>query len=293
MSASGPLFSPVGLSNSLEPKFGWLAFPGLIRGITILHIVMFVLLILRGEHAFQTIALFAFDWEQILAGEVWRLGSFLLLPPVFAGGTFGVLFMFIAVMIAFMINDALEGSWGVFRTSLYCYGIMVCQILAHTLLSVMGVPVDGSQGGLIFYESVFLAFASTFPRHEFRLFFIIPVQVWVLGAVLGVIIVLQSFSSIYIAMYLYLCFLPYIVWGLPRLVRWSRQRGQTAVRRAKFNQHAAPGAPAFHTCEICGATDGSHPDREFRVTEDDRELCDACLQRDAVDRGSVESEKSN
>ena len=104
----------MGLSNSLEPKFSWLAFPGLIRGVTIIHVMMFVVL------AFQpaAIAEFVFDPEKILSGEAWRVGSFLLLPPLRGIGTFTVIFMFIGAMIAFMINDALERTWGVFRTSL-------------------------------------------------------------------------------------------------------------------------------------------------------------------------------
>lgn len=268
----------MGLSNSLEPKFSWLAFPGLIRGITIIHAMMFVVL------AFQPSAItqFVFNPEKILSGEAWRVGSFLLLPPLRGIGTFTVIFMFIFMMIAFMINDALERSWGVFRISLYCYGVMACQIIALTLLSILDMNVNhilrfSEYGGAYFYEAIFLAFATSFPRHEFRLLFIIPVQVWVLGVVTGVIIVLQSFTSVFNALFL-LTFLPYIVWALPRFIRWYRTRSQTAARQADYRARSFPAGDSFHACGQCGATDTTHPDRDFRITEDDRELCDVCLE---------------
>jgi hypothetical protein len=279
----------VGLSNSLEPKFSWLAFPGLIRGVTIIHVMMFVVL------AFQpaAIAEFVFDPEKILSGEAWRVGSFLLLPPLRGIGTFTVIFMFIGAMIAFMINDALERTWGVFRTSLYCYGVMFCQIIALTLLSILDMNVNAilsfsAKGGAYFYGSIFLAFATSHPRHEFRIMFIIPVQVWVLGAVMGVIIVLDSFRGVFNALFLYLTFLPYIVWALPRFIRWYRTRSQTAARQADYRAHSLPAGDSFHACEQCGATDTTHPDRDFRIAEDDRELCDVCLEGNPVDRNPAE-----
>jgi len=289
MSASRPFFSPVGLSNSLEPKLGWLAFPGLIRGIVIIHAVIFVLLLMRGEDAVATLALFVFDWDQILAGEVWRLISFIMIPPVGIGGspTLAVLFMFIAMMIAFLINDLLEQSWGVFRTTLYCYGIFFCQILAHLILGFLEIAVDGSQGGVIFYQAIFLAFATTVPRYEFRLFFVLPVQVWVLGAALGAYLVLQCFGGLFNALYYFLCFAPYLVWALPRFVRWVRQREHSAARRANFQAKSKRSSDHFHTCDRCGATDVSHSDRDFRVTEDGGELCDACLQSEASEGDPV------
>ena len=279
----------MGLSNSLEPKFSWLAFPGLIRGVTIIHVMMFVVL------AFQPTAImeFVFNPEKILSGEAWRVGSFLLLPPLTGIGTFTIIFMFIGAMIAFMINDALERTWGVFRTSLYCYGVMVCQIIALTLLSILDMNVNdilsfSAKGGAYFYGSIFLAFATSFPRHEFRLFFIIPVQVWVLGVVSGITIVLQSFTGVYSALFLYLTFLPYIVWALPRFIRWYRTRSQTAVRQADYRARSLPAGDSFHACEQCGATDTTHPDRDFRITGDDRELCDVCLEGNPVDRNPAE-----
>ena len=40
---------------------------------------------------------------------------------------------------------------------------------------------------------------------------------------------------------------------------------------------------AFHTCELCGATDLTDPDRQFRITSDDIELCSECIDYEVTD----------
>jgi hypothetical protein len=106
--------------------------------------------------------------------------------------------------------------------------------------------------------------------------------------VLGVIIVLQSFTGVFSALFLYLTFLPYIVWALPKFIRWYRTRSQTAARQADYRARSLPAGDSFHACEQCGATDTTHPDRDFRIAEDDRELCDVCLEGNPVDRNPAE-----
>ncbi|MEC8941142.1 MAG: hypothetical protein VYC95_00305, partial [Verrucomicrobiota bacterium] len=66
------------LSNSLEPKFRWMAFPGLIRGIGIIHFFVFVLLVFNPE----TSTSFIFNKTLIAKGEYWRAISFIALPPI-------------------------------------------------------------------------------------------------------------------------------------------------------------------------------------------------------------------
>lgn len=273
-----PFVRSVGPTNSLESKFRWLGFPGLIRGIAVIHFFMFLLLLFNG----QAEGAFKFDWDKIREGEYWRLVSFLALPPVMPGGMVSALFMFIAMMICFLINDSLEQAWGVFRTTLYVYAILLCQVLANLLLGPAGVLA----GGWIYYEAIFLAFATIFPRFEFRLFFLLPVQVWILAAFSAGLFVLQALASLHVAMYFSICFLPYLWWAVPRFLKWGRLRGQTAARQATFKAKVKSASPGswFHKCESCGATDESHPDREFRVTADERELCDDCLEAETGSR---------
>ena len=77
-----PFLHPVSLANSLEPKLRWMAFPGLIRGIGIIHFFVFVLLVFNPG----ALSSFVFDKALIAKGEYWRAISFIALPPIPPGG---------------------------------------------------------------------------------------------------------------------------------------------------------------------------------------------------------------
>jgi hypothetical protein len=50
------------------------------------------------------------------------------------------------------------------------------------------------------------------------------------------------------------------------------EQQRTASRRERF-QSSTKTSEALHRCEICGATEISHPDAEFRVTANGHEFC--------------------
>ena len=96
----------------LDQKFRWLAIPGLIRIIAILQAAFFVVMIFNPAG----IGLIYANWPLVLEGEVWRIFSFVLIPPVpYNGGdlVFPVFWMLITVMVSFLISDVLEQAWGV------------------------------------------------------------------------------------------------------------------------------------------------------------------------------------
>ena len=269
-----PFLPPVSLFNSLEPKIRWMAFPGLGRAIAILHVFVFLLLVFLPSSRFS----FVFNYQIIAAGEYWRVISFAALPPVVPvpGGmpVLSGLFMFFVMRITFLISDGLEEAWGALRASIYVYSTLACMILAHFLVkSPQGI------GGPTLYAQLFLAFAVLFPRVEFQLFLIFPVKVGVLGFISGAILLFYCFTGLDTALLTLLPALPFLFWACPRLLIWSVTRGRTAARRAKFRESSLPEGQAFHHCAQCGATDISHPQREFRVTGEEQELCSECLDQ--------------
>lgn len=270
----------MGLLNTLENRFRWLAFPSLLRGLAIIHFVMIILLMARPDIGVAM----TFNWTKILSGEVWRIFSFLFLavpaPPVEAQTDFNIfslLFAFFALMIAFLFNDALENTWGVWRTSAYFYLVIAGQIVSNVFLSVVGLTPE-AQGGMYIYLAAFFAFATLFPKHTFLLMLIIPVQVWILAVIAGFFLILGALSSLSFFIFVAVTFLPYFWWALPMALKNGRNRSQVAKRRVKFQSQSKAGeVTAFHRCKQCGATEVSHPDREFRVAEDDEEICSDCL----------------
>jgi len=247
----------------MERRFGWLAFPGLIRSIALLQAAFFVVLIFN-ENAMEPVSP---NWELVKAGEVWRLIGFIFFPPE-PPGTMPILsavFMFFAVRICFMISDGLEQAWGEFRTSLFVYAIIICQSLAYHALD--GAPP------LVFYVVLFLGFATVYPSVQLLFMLIIPMKIWIIAAFIGFAFFLQAIAVPALFFPTLLCFLPYLIWAVPMLIRWRKTKGQVVKRRNTFEKAKLPAQNTLHRCAECQRTEASHPDLEFRVAENDEEYC--------------------
>ena len=153
------------LLNRLERKFGDYAIPNLTIYLIALQAFSWILLQAHPE-LFQKLVL---THDGLMAGEVWRLLTILLIPP---GGN--LLFLAIALYFFFMIGTAMETQWGTFRYNLY---ILIGYIATMLVALIPGAIVSG------FYliESIFLAFAWLFPELPILLFFVLPVKVKWLG----------------------------------------------------------------------------------------------------------------
>ena len=69
--------------------------------------------------------------------------------------------------------------------------------------------------------------------------------------------------------------LPYLLTFVPGFLAALRRESEAKVRRHKF-QEQQPSGTSFHECAACGATEQTHPGREFRVAADGEEYCDTC-----------------
>jgi hypothetical protein len=252
--------------DQLERKAGWLSFPGFLRFYVLFHALVFGLQIFRPDIG----QLLEFDRAKILSGEVWRLMTFLFASSGGGGVTpMGALFFFFMVMIAFMMSDALEGAWGEFRTSMFFYSGWLFLIIGNFIS-----PVKFSSSGFLLYGTAFLAFATLFPKVEFRLFFILPVQVRFLAIIQGGMTLITAVLSPGILPLMLLGHLNYFLWaGLPAL-RGQARVMQSSQRRRNFNAKKLPAEEAFHRCASCGRTEISDPALEFRIGGDGEEYCE-------------------
>jgi len=259
------------LMNRLERRFGRLSFPGLLRFYALFHVMVYSLQIFRPDIG----DLLEFDRDQIMAGEVWRMVTFLFASSGNAGvDPIGVLFFFFLIRIMMMISDALEEEWGVFKTSLFHYFGIVGLLIGNFVM-----PVALPASGFIVYGSAFFAFATLFPRVEFCLFFFIPVEVRFLAMVKAVLLLLLVLAVPLLLPFLLLGYGNYLLWVVLPIWRGSqRTRGQKTYRKqlkAGFGEDEEP----FHKCTECHRNDVMDPEREFRVGEDGEEYCDLCLEK--------------
>ena len=238
----------------LERCLGWAAIPNVTQWIVILQVCVYICLHvpMRDLDPNAMTEKLLFIPERFWAGEWWRAIAFLLLPPLS-----NVFFAFFAWYLFWLMGSALENTWGTFRYNLYLWTGWLATIAAAL------VTHQAATTNVYLQMSVFLAFAYLFPNFEILIFFILPVKVkWL--ALLNWIGIAWSFlfgtwDIRLMAAASVLNFLLYF--GLEvrmRMKYGARRMAQGAARMSRRE-------PEYrHRCVICGVTDRTNPEMEFR-----------------------------
>ena len=232
-----------------------------------------VTLILIGGH----FVLFVMGWTDekllpslvmsvpaVLGGEVWRLATFVFVPP-----TLNPLWLFFALYLFFLMGTALEAQWGAFRYNVY----LLIAYLA-TLAVAFATMSQGATAAFI-EGSVFLAFAHLFPDFELYIFFLLPIKVKCLALLawigFGWAFISGDWATRLLVAAPVANFLLFFGRDIVRRVRYARGRMTAQVRA--YRDRDKP----FHRCAACGATERSHPDMDFRVCPDCDGAPDYCV----------------
>jgi hypothetical protein len=203
------------------------------------------------------------DTGKMLQGEWWRLVTFLFMPvstsPIFA--IFTMYFYWIMGM-------ALEAHWGTARYNLFLLIGAVLNIGAAFLPALVGLSGTGTNWYLL--ESVFLGFAVLYPDYIIQIFFILPVKIKWLALITWVILALQlAFSAItlnFIGMGMIIASIGnFFLFFWPHILERVRHKHKVMVSKAKWMARSAPEPKAYmHRCVVCGVTERSNPQLEFR-----------------------------
>ncbi len=150
----------------VQPFYRYLVFA--MAGVYVLE------LFTRGFNLTAQMALYM-PW--VFSGQIWRLVTFLLIPP---GG--GILQTALTLYFYYFVGTALEARWGARRFLLF-YGIgAVAAILAALISYVLFGPAGGFGTNMYLNLSLFFAFAITYPDFQILLFFFLPVRMKWLAA---------------------------------------------------------------------------------------------------------------
>lgn len=218
-----------------------------------------------------------FNPAMILRGQVWRIFTFLLMP---IGDN--IFFEVLALYFYYFIGSSLERQWGTARFTIYylsgilfnvLYGVVIYLILLPTMGPAAGSFVGFSMNASYLNLSMFFAFACIWPDAQVLLFFFIPVKMkWLawLDAAFFLLSILQGMSVFPMNLLPVVAILNFFLfcWGNLNL-NFKRDRGY-AKRRTQFKSaiHQAKDGERMqgyrHKCEVCGRTDVSDPDLEFR-----------------------------
>ena len=220
-----------------------------------------------------------FDRALILKGQVWRLFTYAL---TYNGGN--ILYTAIGLLCYFSLGRAIENRWGTFRFNLfYLSGLVLMDV--YCLIFPCNAPVN------YLNMSLFLAYATLYPDAHFLLFFIIPIKAWIF-ALFDLVMTLINVIRLSVPVF----YFPYNLFPLVALANYflffgkdvlnvipmswrvnARRlfhRGERTASRPKVipfkgapsyeASTAQPKAPYLHRCTVCGRTDVSDPDLEFR-----------------------------
>ncbi len=213
-----------------------------------------------------------FDRNLILRGQVWRLFTY---PLTYYNSN--LLLTAIALLCYYSIGRAMENIWGTLRFNLfYLTGVVMMDV--YCLLF-------GGQASVLYLNmSLFLSYATLYPDSHFLLFFIIPVKAWIFALFDLVIVLLGVFTSYFpynlfpvISLANYFLFFGRDVLNVIP-ISWRANARRLFRRRPKGQKgkvipfdagsyeasHATPKAPYTHRCTVCGRTDVSNPELEFR-----------------------------
>ena len=242
---------------TLEKALGRFAIPGIIRYVVALNALVFILGTLDPHY----ISALVLDRDAILAGQVWRLVSWIFIP-----NTFSLLWIIFFLMFTWWIGDLLESAWGTFKLNLY-------YLIGYLGCTAAALLFGASFGNIALNTTLLFAIGTIAPELQILLFGILPLRLkWVAifsAVLLGLNLVAGDWgtrAAILVAYGNYLLFFG------PSFFRHTAEARAMAARRAKFQVLKTP-TETLHRCEKCGRTELSDPDMEFRVSSDGHEYC--------------------
>lgn len=220
-----------------------------------------------------------FDRSLILQGQVWRLFTY-----AFTYDAGHILVTAIGLFCYYTLGRAMENIWGTLRFNLFYFSGII-------LMDVFCLIFNGWADISYLNMSLFLGYATLYPDAQFLFLYIIPVKAWIFALVdlaltLYNVILLtimglfpySLFPLVAIANY-FLFFGKDVLNVIP--ISWRVNAGRLFRKKPKSaaKQHspirfytagsyeastATVKAPYTHRCTVCGRTDISNPELEFR-----------------------------
>jgi hypothetical protein len=245
------------LLSKLDTRFGRFAVPNVTMVLIVGQVFLFLAFYMNpGEGNENVLEKIWLSPEKVLAGEVWRIVTFLFTPPLT-----NPIFAFFFWYLFYLMGTTLEVSWGAFRYNLFLLiGYLACLIGAFATYFATGSDFPANNGFL--YGTVFLAFARLFPEFVMYIMFIIPVKIrWL--AMFQWIVYTVSFlmgpgmvrAMVAASVANYFFFFGRDIW---RDMKQGHRRMQHQARALK-----SP-ARLVHKCCVCGITSDAAPHMQFR-----------------------------
>lgn len=259
--------------SSFERKFGKYAIKNLSFVLVLCYAAGYLLEMINSS----MILYLTLDPYAILHGQIWRLFTWILIPPE-SGNIF-----FTLIMLYFYcsIGTTLERTWGTYRYNVYLFQGMIFTIAGSFLLMgfnylfhgdlVAMVGPDYFLASSLYFStyyinmSIFLAFAATFPDVQVLLMFIIPIKVKWLGVIYGVMLVFSFLQTTVDGKFAIAASLLNFVVFFITSRNMMHLHPKQIHRRQEFKRDVKRSTGITrHKCAICGRTEVDSPNLQFR-----------------------------
>ncbi len=260
--------------SNFEKKFGKYAINNLSLTLIMCYAAGYLIeMVLPGLFHFLTLNPYA-----IMHGQVWRLVTWILIPP----DSSNLFFVLLMLYFYYSLGTSLERTWGTYRYNVYIFSGMLFTIIGSFLMMgycYMVRPADMvSYGPSVFFSavsplfstyyvnmSIFLAFAATFPEVQVLLMFIIPIKVKVLGIIYGVMLIANFIQgSAYSRFAMAASLFNFVVFWITSKNHIHMSPKQVKRRQEYRREVKRNTGVTKHKCAICGRTELDSPDLEFR-----------------------------
>ena len=246
---------------ALHPRFG---VKNLMLYIVIGNLLVWLVSLMDTTGTFYY--MLCFSAADVLRGQIWRLVTFVLVP-----NSSGILFLALSLYFYYFIGTTVERQWGQAKFAVFYFTGMLFQIVFGFLVYALG-GLNVVFTGYYLNLGLFFAFATFFPDMQVLLFFFIPIKVkWLALVDLGLflwMIVSTSFPANMLPVVILLHYLVFCGGWLFDYLRPARfkQRAKTVnfKREAARINREREAQPYRFKCAVCGRTDVSNPELEFR-----------------------------
>ena len=262
--------------SKFEKKFGRYAIPNLTLILILSYVAGYVIELLGSAAGVNLLGYLTLDPYRILHGQIWRLVTWVIVPPESLG-----IFTVIMLYFYYSLGTTLERTWGTYRYNVYIFSGMLFTIIGSFLcmgvvyLMYGSLPTEiassyfysGSYAFSTYYInlSIFLAFAATYPDMQVLLMFVIPVKMKWMGILDAVLMLYYVIKGGVFTKFAIIASLLNFVLYFYRLHK-SRISPKQMHRRAQFEKKSNAGRAKVtrHKCAICGRTEEDDPSLEFR-----------------------------
>ena len=156
--------------DKMERKFGRYA----VKNLTVYLLVCYGVGYLLSFLSPQLLSYFTLEPGLILQGQIWRLISWVIIPP-----NFSLIFVIFMMLLYYSLGTSLETIWGSFRYIVYIFSGVIFPIIGAFSVYVIPGGMVGFGGIFSTYYinmSIFFACAAIMPDLQLYLYGIIPVK---------------------------------------------------------------------------------------------------------------------